>query len=391
MKTTIVRTYTLMAFLLRFAPAFFFATYQLFLTEHGMSIFQISLINGAYMLSVFILEVPTGAFADSFGRKQSIVWGCIILGLSFLIYFTSDSFGGFIIAEIVGALGSTLISGALDAWAVDSLAAANIDTPLEALFKREEGYKQAGVISGSLIGSFIGSVNLSLPWLISGALMLASAICAHRLMIETRQRESVFKFSLAPLLHTARDSWISSRSNPAFLRLAGVGAILMMSVQSLNMQWPLLFRTGFNLPVWSLGVIFAGIATTTALGARFAPLTARKTRHGGQGLAIAFFIIGITMILSGQASFVAPALTYFLLHEFGRGLFGPLKKAMINRRIDGQNRATMLSLDAMALSAGAFVGLIGGGWLGTHSIALAWSGSGILLLAVVPLLYRKAV
>ncbi|MDP3836809.1 MAG: MFS transporter [bacterium] len=391
MKTKIVRQFTVMAFLLRAAPAFFFATYQLFLTEHGLNILEISLINSAYMISVFVLEVPTGAFADSYGRRQSIIWGCLILSLSFIGYFFANNFLGFILAEIVGALGSCLISGALEAWVVDALEEEKIDEPLETLFKREEVYKQYGVISGSIAGALIGSINLGIPWLLSGLAMLLAALYARRLKCDAKHKHKNFKFDLTPLRNTITESWHSGRTNPAFLRLAATGTVLAMSVQSLNMQWPILFNQRFDLPIWSLGLIFAGIAAFTALGARFAPLAARKSRHEGHSLAIALLITGVMMILSGQASFVAPALLFFLLHELGRGLFSPLKKAMINRRIDGQNRATMLSLDSMALSAGAFIGLVGGGWLGTQSIALAWTVSGLLLVSLFPLLYKKGI
>jgi len=190
----------------------------------------------------------------------------------------------------------------------------------------------------------------------------------------------------------ARDSWQAGRASPTFLRIALISATLAMSVQSLNMQWTLLFREGFKMPMWSLGLIWSGIAICTAVGAFLAPLTAKRIRHEGQGLAIAFVLIGVAMMTSGRANFFLPAILFFLLHEVGRGLFNPLKKAIINRRIDGQNRATMLSLESMTAHAGAFCGLIGGGWLGSnYSISTAWAGSGILLLIIAPFLWKKGI
>lgn len=392
MKTKITRAFTMMSFLLTAAPAFFFTTYQLFLAERGMSIMQMSLINAAFMLSVFILEVPTGAFADSFGRRRSIVAGCLAWGISFFTYYFSDSLLAFILAEVIGALGCTLISGALEAWAVDSIDFHRVDLILEDLFHREERAKQTGAFIGSLLGAILGTHNLAWPWLFSGAGMFLAALAAHWFLTEPYFIRRHLHFSFKPLLITAQASWQAGRQNPAFLRIALISAALAMSVQALNMQWTLLFHKGFQLPIWGLGLIFGAIAITASLGARLAPLAAKKGRHEGQGLALAFLIIGIAMIVSGQVGAMLTAITFFLLHEVGRGLFNPLKKSIINRRIEGQNRATMLSLESMTSHAGAFCGLIGGGWLGNYySISVAWAGSGIILLALVPWLWKKGV
>ncbi|MGE5426074.1 MAG: MFS transporter [Bacillota bacterium] len=390
MKTPTIRSFTILSFMIKLAPAFFATTYQLFLFEHGLDIFAMSAINAAYMIATFILEIPTGAFADSFGRRASTSVGCLILGLSFLVYFLSAGLMGFILAEIIGALGMTLISGAAEAWAVDALAREG-GRPLD-LFRQEEKARQAGVIVGSLSGALVGSLDLSLPWLLSGIGMIGAAIIAWRLMPEPGFARKQLSFNLQPLISTAKESWREGRSNPSFLRLTAMSAIFAVSVQSLNMQWTLSFKNGFQLPVWSLGLIFVGISLATALGARFAPLAASKGRHDGQVLSYAFGLAGIAMLLSGLVRNLLPALTFFLLHESGQGLFSPLKKEMINRRVDSHNRATMLSLESMGAHAGAFVGLIGGGWIAESlSISAAWSGSGLLLLVLTPLLWKKSI
>ena len=46
------------------------AIYVSFLMKNGMSLLQVNLVNTAYFLTLFICEIPTGAFADIFGRKK---------------------------------------------------------------------------------------------------------------------------------------------------------------------------------------------------------------------------------------------------------------------------------------------------------------------------------
>ena len=392
MKKLIIRAFMAMSFLLAASPAFFFTTYQLFLVEKGMSILQISLINSAFMLSIFILEIPTGAFADSFGRRRSVVLGCLTLGTSFLIYYFSNNLIAFILAEIIGALGHTFISGALEAWVVDSLRWHKIEISLEEIFRREERIKQTGIFIGSFTGALIGAHSLAWPWLFCSAGVFIAAAGATFLLKVQHFSQLIFNFHWRTLYQVSRDSWQSGRSNPSFLRIVLISAALAMSVQALNMQWAILFREGFKMPMWIMGLIFSGIALSAALGANLAPFTARKNTQEGRGLAIAFLIIGPMMIFSGQANAFWPAILFFLIHEFGRGLFGPLKKAIVNRRIHGKNRATMLSLESMFVHAGAFVGLLTGGWLGNYySISTAWTASGVLLLLIAPWLFKKGI
>ena len=78
--------------LFTFALAFFFATYVPFLAAKGMNLWQINVINSFFMLFIILAEMPTGSFADRFGRHHSISISCFLLVISFLIYYFSESF-----------------------------------------------------------------------------------------------------------------------------------------------------------------------------------------------------------------------------------------------------------------------------------------------------------
>ena len=93
----------------------------MFLEYHGQDIFWRNIVNAIFFVTLFICEIPTGAFADIFGRKASYVLSWFILALSMFIYAASSSFAGFIVAEIVAAIGRTFSNGAFDAWLKDKL------------------------------------------------------------------------------------------------------------------------------------------------------------------------------------------------------------------------------------------------------------------------------
>ena len=65
--------YYLILFLSSFAVSTISATYVLFLLSQGLDLLQVNLVNVAFMVGIFIFEIPTGAYADNFGRRKSLV------------------------------------------------------------------------------------------------------------------------------------------------------------------------------------------------------------------------------------------------------------------------------------------------------------------------------
>ena len=143
-----------------------------------MDLLEINMINMFFMLGIFLFEVPTGAFADNFGRKKSIVLGCLLLAVSFMVYFVGNHFWTFVLSELIGALGATFLSGALEAWVVDSLAYHDYGGDLANVFRQEAYFKGFSIIGASLIGGYLGEINLAWPWLASAISVFGTGIFA---------------------------------------------------------------------------------------------------------------------------------------------------------------------------------------------------------------------
>jgi len=87
--------------------------FTLYFLSNGLSQTQIALLFSIFMISLALLEIPTGAISDLFGHKTSIFWGIIIESLYFLIFALSRNFFFFAIGMLVAALGIALQSGAI--------------------------------------------------------------------------------------------------------------------------------------------------------------------------------------------------------------------------------------------------------------------------------------
>ena len=91
MKET-VRHYLLLKSVSAFGVSFISAVYVTFLISKGLNLFEVNLVNFVFFTTLFICEIPTGAFADVFGRKLSFVISCMLFALGMFVYGTAKSF-----------------------------------------------------------------------------------------------------------------------------------------------------------------------------------------------------------------------------------------------------------------------------------------------------------
>lgn len=162
--------------------------------------------------------------------------------------------------------------------------------------------------------------------------------------------------------------------------------VIVMCVQSLNMQWQIRFVRDFGFDTGILGWVFAGISLFVMVGSFLSRWFALLVKNEKRALILSQVVSCVGIL--GAALTLGPlvVLPVFFFHEIGRGMIAPLKRAYINKRIPCKQRATIISFDSMITYAGAFVGLVVGGRLAeSYSINVAWAASGIVLAIAVPI------
>jgi MFS family permease len=75
------------------------------------------------------------------------------------------------IRHILIGLGFTFQTGAVDAWLVDALDFTGYDRPKERVFALGGMAFSAAMLVGTLVGGFLGQVDLSLPYLVRAGLL----------------------------------------------------------------------------------------------------------------------------------------------------------------------------------------------------------------------------
>lgn len=99
-----------------------YPVYGLLFTDHGLSASEVSTLFIIWSTTAFLLEVPSGAWADVFSRRKLLVLGALIGGLGFASWIVVPSYAGFALGFVLWGISSALISGTFEAFVYDELA-----------------------------------------------------------------------------------------------------------------------------------------------------------------------------------------------------------------------------------------------------------------------------
>jgi MFS family permease len=94
---------------------FFAPVLVLYLQSKGLTMTQILTLQSIFAFGMVMMEVPTGAFADRYGKRISLVLGSFFFSLGLTIYGMSSHFLQFIMGELCTAIGAAFISGSAPA------------------------------------------------------------------------------------------------------------------------------------------------------------------------------------------------------------------------------------------------------------------------------------
>jgi DHA3 family tetracycline resistance protein-like MFS transporter len=367
-------------------------------TVAGLTPLQLVLVGTMLELSVFLFEVPTGVVADVYSRRLSIIIGMFLIGLGFILEGTFPIFWVILLAQILWGVGYTFTSGATQAWITDEIGEAAAGKA----FLRGNQIEQFAALAGIGLGMLLGSLRISLPIQIGGALIALVGVFLILIMPETgfEPAASEERNSWQNMVHTFRQGIAAVRGRPALLTILSIGFIYGLYSEGYDRLWTKHILDQFTFPladrfqpvVW-FGLIRAGGMILSVGAAELAQRKVQTEQHvavGRASWAISAILV-ISLLVFALAQTLLVAVIAIWLISMARNVIGPLYTAWVNQRLDSRVRATVLSMssqmDAIGqVAGGPVVGLIGS-WLSVQA-ALVTSA---LTLSPVLALYPRAI
>lgn len=345
----------------------------------GLDLGQILLLNAWFMFWNCVLEVPTGAVADRFGRRVSLRLGLALGALATLVFVTAPHLAAFLLAEVVMALSYTLISGADEALLYDSLVATGRASEAKRMIARLESVKLLGLVLGALGGA---ALTHWLPLRGIVALQAVPMACAALVALGLAEAPSAERAEERPsLVRVAREGVGLVLGHPALRRLAldmvSVGALSFLVIW---LYQPLLEQAGIAI-AW-FGPVHVALALGQIAVLQGADRLEDLLGSRGRVLAACALAAGLAWIALGFARSpfsVAPLVVVVASFGLARGaLFG----ASLHRHIPSERRATALSGISM-LRTLAILLANGVAGLGVRaSLSATALGVGVLVVAL---------
>lgn len=364
----------------------------------GLNPLQLTLVGTALEGSVFLLQMPTGALADAFSRRRSIILGVGLTGAGFLLEGLIPRFGPILLAQVLWGAGYTFISGAEEAWISDEV---GVERANRAFLRAQ----QIGMVTGlaGVAGSVaLASWRLNAPLELAGILALAlTGVVALTMRESPRPRAKAAPEASSPLADiraTLHLSWRLLLRRPTLLLILGIELFGGLSSEGFDRLGDAHFLLDIGLPrlgpfqpvVW-FGVFSASILLLGLLATELARRRVDVNSHRAvsRTLLALTAVIVVGMVAFGLASAFWFAVAMYLVVNVVRRVSNPLFTAWLNQHTESATRATMLSLEGQAdalgqIAGGPVVGAIGS----AVSLPAALVVAGLALTPAVALIAR---
>lgn len=356
---------------------------MLFFRQNGISVQEAIMLQVLFSFAALAFEMPTGHFADQYGRKKSIIYGSIFSTCGYISYSFAYGFWDFLFAEVVLALGCSFVSGA------DSAMLYELQQDLKdgGAIKNEGAGAYYGQLSEGITsfigGSMLALISLRLPICFDAALAFLAFPVAFTLVESDRKPQErrsiivvmwqVMKYSLH---EHAEIKWLIISS-------AIVGAATLNMVWFIQMYW-----VDTHVPIEFFGVLWAMLLFTSAITSLQAHRIEKLLGRRLSLFAIIIMpVIGYALLSTTMKIWSGIFILFFYLT---RGMNDPITKSYINGLVSSDDRAKILSVRnfvsrLMFCCIGSFAGYLHDAV--SIRFALAVSGSVFFFVGLVALFF----
>jgi len=360
----------------------------LFLLDKGLELPEILALSSVLLITGIIFEIPTGVFADRYGRKWSMVAGSAASALGYGLWLLADNFWGFAGVHIVFGLANAFWSGADQALIYDELKAIGKQNLAQKIFSKYDAVTSAAFAVAALVGGFMTIQHdlahyypvfyLTLAASVVGLVVLLSIRESH----PTEEAREIIRQDSSALLRFGVGFKLLRR-NAKLLRIVAF-SVLTVSFALGDLSQPYFVQT--NVPTVWYGL---ELALATGLGVLFSLYAYRLEEWFGVERAVLIIAVvpGIFWLVMSFIFGPVGAILLVLLGDAWGSFRSPILSDYQNRHITGSQRATVLSTFSLLNNVYVAVMLPVVGLLAQHSLPQAFLLMGGLIL-VATMLFR---
>lgn len=309
----------------------------IFWLKNGLTMADVMLLKSIHGIAVLLLEIPTGIITDRYGAKISFIFASAIYVLSLAVYSFGHSFYIFLIAEIIAAFGTALVSGSDSAYVytfLDNQGNAEMFSEVIGKIHSFRLFSQtvAGILGGIIAHYFSLRLTLTLT-IIPNALSFFIALKLPQIKALPKKEKGLFLiFGKGAKGLFGNPSSIRFSLN--YILIAASGLLLFWLYQ------PYLKKIG--VPIIYFGIL-TGTFNLTAMF--FSSVSGKIKKFLGANFSI--LLINIMFVLSAFLTGTISS-SFGFAFIFGlqavRGMQSPVFYEQILNNVQPESRATAISM-----------------------------------------------
>jgi len=369
---------------------FIIAPFQvLYFNSIGLSATKIGFLIAIFPLTTLIFEIPTGAIADLYGRKFSVLSGYFLEGIVLILIFLFKNYYMLLFLMFISAIAYTLTSGSFEAWVVDLVKSKKRNNLIKSYFGKSQSLLNLGLIFSGLLGAFLVAVfDLRIMWLVGGGGFILGGFLLLFGEEKYQRREIKIKAPIKNLYEQTKKSILYGYRHYVLFFLLSVSLILGIvgSLESLISWTP--FLKSFNFPNYSFGYLWSAMGVLGVIAPLISSRLIKNKNERNILIMLAFLtlIYGFIVLFSNHLYLL---LGVILFGSFLLDFEVPVWRNYFHRFISSNKRATVSSVRSMIFSLGAIIGMPLTGYLvdkigGRYTIFI----SSLLMIPVIFLYLR---
>lgn len=370
------------------ASALVAPVYSLVLLSRGATLSALSLCIAAQMVSVVVLEVPSGVLSDLLGRKRLFVSSCLAALLAYLVMLVGRGFPAMALACVLRGVSQAASSGTLDALYVEEALRDSGESALERAVSSLQLMEGVGAAVAALaVGPLVALDPAFAPVLVVAVALEALLAVYALLVVRETPSSSRRPRGVRAVGEQVRGVWELVRGSADILPVMLMFAVLGMTLGSTETYWQssysqlvspeLLWSVSVvsclgygaaNLGVWLSRRVWESRAHTVPMRDRWRALVV--CRLAGAALIACLGAIGSPVCFA-----VAYALAYLV-----SGAGNVMDTSIVQASVANEQRASVSSLTSLCVRGGGLalsaVGLVA---IGACGLAGAWVVFGALV------------
>lgn len=367
---------------------FAYAIERLYWAQRSITVQQVVYTEIIYAVTIIILEVPTGALADKWSRKNMMLINALLHFLEFLILIYAQNFWHFALAVFLSGIGKAMASGTSNAILYDSLKIIQNEDKFEKVLGRVNFFDYLSSLIAALIGSYVayksGFVTVYWMSLISvGAAVIFVISITEPEILTSKEREEVHYFEII------KEAYSFLKNEPSIRFILLLGIITGAGMVYVDEFWQI-YISEIKIPVIYFGVI-SGVRSLSSSVFGVLAYRIKKIFSYRVIFTLAMLIYVTALILTGYIKnifWLIPLAAVFSVF----GVIEPLVSGYLHHRTDSSCRATVESFQSLVYRAfSIMVGLAFGLLSTNYSIFHGFKFLGFFLTAylIYYLLMRK--